>query len=59
MAVYTYTPDMPYPECPICGRPITQPYHIRDPEVAWLGTCAKGHTHWFELDIEEFSDEEE
>ena len=55
MSIYTYTPDMMRPECPVCGRYVQQTTDT--PEIEWLGTCPNGHQHTFQL--EEYEEEEE
>jgi hypothetical protein len=49
--IYTYTPDMTRPECPNCGRQVTQDTHC--PEEPWEGICHKGHKHTFQLEEHE------
>lgn len=46
--VFTYTPDMARPHCPICNKLVEQ--LTNHPEEEWEGTCPAGHTHWFQLE---------
>lgn len=46
--VYTYTPDMTRPLCPDCGCEVYQ--DINEPAVEWVGVCARGHKHTYQLD---------
>lgn len=47
-AVYTYTSDMTRPLCPDCGSEVYQ--DVNEPAVAWVGVCAHGHKHTYQLD---------
>ena len=51
MEIYTYTSDLTRPMCPECGSCVPQTTHT--PETPWEGTCERGHTHVFQLDVEE------
>ncbi|RZT91023.1 hypothetical protein EV681_4611 [Advenella incenata] len=48
--IYTYTSDMTRPNCPTCGVPVEQ--YTMTPEEPWKGTCSRGHSAIFQLDIE-------
>lgn len=54
--IYTYTSDMTRPNCPTCGVPVEQ--YTQTPEEPWKGTCCRGHSAIFQLDIESESQEE-
>jgi hypothetical protein len=49
MDIYEYTTLRP--DCPDCGRTVT--CTADDPTQPWLGTCAVGHTHTYQLVDEE------
>lgn len=51
MTIYTYTPDLMRPLCPICGAPV--PQDTDTPETPWQGTCPAGHSHTFQLEDDE------
>ena len=52
--IYTYTPDMIRPLCPICGVEVEQ---TDTPEQSFEATCSNGHTHTFQLDDEDYLDD--
>lgn len=47
--IYTYTPEMGRPSCPVCGAPVNTP----DSEGPWVGQCGVGHVHVFQLDVDD------
>ena len=59
LITYSYTPDMTRPMCPECGRQVEMPVDVADPETAWQGTCGGGHTALYELDCEDWDDEDD
>lgn len=50
-SIFTYTPDLTRPMCPICGAQV--PQDTDTPEIPWQGTCTGGHTFTFQLEDEE------
>lgn len=49
--VFTYTPDMSRPLCPICGGSVH--CDTNTPTVPWRGTCVSGHSATFQLDLDD------
>ena len=52
-STYTYTSELSRPFCPCCGANVDADHHIKDPTVAWVGTCINGHTHIHQLEIDD------
>jgi len=50
--IYAYTPDQLRPNCPDCGREVPLPDYVEDPTDYWVGRCAGGHVHLYELEAE-------
>jgi hypothetical protein len=57
MTIYTYTPDMTRPDCPVCGSPV--PQETNEPEIPWQGTCRAGHAFIFQLEDEDEDEDED